>query len=170
MYIWYFWQGNHQIYGHIRCVYTVLANPTHNQAVHQRLFLCTCMCVCVGAAASEMQGSTSATGKSDATTAAAAAVSSAAATVESAAQAASPAAQVCACMPVCLCGWIVHACQCVCACALCMHASVFVCVHACMCGRVDLILYRTFGGCDSGVHIVLVFVITSSLMCVMDGD
>jgi len=118
------------------------------------------MCVCVGAAASEMQGSTSATGKSDATTAAAAAVSSAAATVESAAQAASPAAQV----------WIVHACQCVCACALCMHASVFVCVHACMCGRVDLILYRTFGGCDSGVHIVLVFVITSSLMCVMDGD
>ena len=24
----YFWQGNHQIYGHIRCIYTVLANPT----------------------------------------------------------------------------------------------------------------------------------------------
>jgi hypothetical protein len=23
----YFWQGNHQIYGHIRYVYTVLANP-----------------------------------------------------------------------------------------------------------------------------------------------
>jgi hypothetical protein len=23
-----FWQGNHQVYGHIRCVYTVLANPT----------------------------------------------------------------------------------------------------------------------------------------------
>ena len=22
-----FWQGNHQIYGHIRCIYTVLANP-----------------------------------------------------------------------------------------------------------------------------------------------
>jgi hypothetical protein len=28
VYTWYFWQGNHQIYGHIRCVYTVLANPT----------------------------------------------------------------------------------------------------------------------------------------------
>jgi len=28
-YIRYFWQGNHQIYGHIRCIYTVLANPTH---------------------------------------------------------------------------------------------------------------------------------------------
>ena len=24
----YFWQGNHQIYGHIRCIHTVLANPT----------------------------------------------------------------------------------------------------------------------------------------------
>ena len=28
MYVRYFWQGNHQIYGHIRGVYTVLANPT----------------------------------------------------------------------------------------------------------------------------------------------
>jgi len=27
MYIRYFWQGNHHTYGHIRCVYTVLANP-----------------------------------------------------------------------------------------------------------------------------------------------
>jgi hypothetical protein len=26
--IWYFWQENHQIYGHIRRIYTVLANPT----------------------------------------------------------------------------------------------------------------------------------------------
>ena len=25
-YIWYFWQGNHHTYGHIWCVYTVLAN------------------------------------------------------------------------------------------------------------------------------------------------
>jgi hypothetical protein len=24
----YFWQGNHQIHGHIRCIYTVLANPS----------------------------------------------------------------------------------------------------------------------------------------------
>jgi hypothetical protein len=23
----FFWQGIHQLYGHIRCVYTVLANP-----------------------------------------------------------------------------------------------------------------------------------------------
>jgi hypothetical protein len=29
VYIRYFWQGNHQTYGHIRCIYTVLANPTH---------------------------------------------------------------------------------------------------------------------------------------------
>jgi hypothetical protein len=29
VYIRYFWQGNHQIYGHIRCIYTVLANTTH---------------------------------------------------------------------------------------------------------------------------------------------
>jgi hypothetical protein len=27
VFIRYFWQGNHQIYGHIRCIYTVLANP-----------------------------------------------------------------------------------------------------------------------------------------------
>jgi len=29
VYIRYFWQGNHRIYGHIRCIYTVLANPSH---------------------------------------------------------------------------------------------------------------------------------------------
>jgi len=29
VYIRYFWQGNHQIYGHIRCISTVLANPSH---------------------------------------------------------------------------------------------------------------------------------------------
>jgi len=28
VYIRYFWQGNNQIYGHIRCIYMVLANPT----------------------------------------------------------------------------------------------------------------------------------------------
>ena len=28
VYMRYFWQGNHRIYGHIRCMYTVLANPT----------------------------------------------------------------------------------------------------------------------------------------------
>ena len=27
VYVRYIWQGNHQIYGHIRCIYTVLANP-----------------------------------------------------------------------------------------------------------------------------------------------
>ena len=32
VYIRYFWQGNHQIYGHIRCIYTVLANPKYVQA------------------------------------------------------------------------------------------------------------------------------------------
>jgi hypothetical protein len=29
VYIRYFWQGNHRIYGHIRCIYTVLANLTY---------------------------------------------------------------------------------------------------------------------------------------------
>ena len=29
VYIWYFWQENHQIYVHIRCIYTVLANPRY---------------------------------------------------------------------------------------------------------------------------------------------
>jgi hypothetical protein len=28
VHIRYFWQGSHQIYGHIRCIYTVLPNPT----------------------------------------------------------------------------------------------------------------------------------------------
>jgi len=27
VYVQHFWQGNHHTYGHIRCVYTVLANP-----------------------------------------------------------------------------------------------------------------------------------------------
>jgi len=30
LYIRYVWQGNHQIYGHIRCVNTILANPIHS--------------------------------------------------------------------------------------------------------------------------------------------
>jgi len=29
VYIWYFWQVNHQRYGHIRCIYTALANPSY---------------------------------------------------------------------------------------------------------------------------------------------
>ena len=33
VYIRHFWQGNHHTYGHIRCVYTVLANPK-NEAHH----------------------------------------------------------------------------------------------------------------------------------------
>jgi len=32
VYIRYFWQGNHRIYGHIRCIYTVLANPIYKQS------------------------------------------------------------------------------------------------------------------------------------------
>ena len=32
VYIQYFWQGNNQEYGHIRCVYTVLANPMYISA------------------------------------------------------------------------------------------------------------------------------------------
>jgi len=29
-----FWQGNHRIYGHKRCIYTVLANPIYMQLLH----------------------------------------------------------------------------------------------------------------------------------------
>ena len=29
VYLKSFWQGNHQIYGHIRCIYTVLANSMY---------------------------------------------------------------------------------------------------------------------------------------------
>jgi len=29
VHIRYSWQGNHHMYGHIRCTYTVLASPTH---------------------------------------------------------------------------------------------------------------------------------------------
>ena len=34
VYIRYIYQGNHQIYGHMRCVYTVLANLTHVSDAH----------------------------------------------------------------------------------------------------------------------------------------
>ena len=38
VYIRYFLQGNHQIYGHIWCIYTVLANPT-NRTFHSGAFI-----------------------------------------------------------------------------------------------------------------------------------
>jgi len=34
VYIRYFWQGNHQIYGHIQCIHTVLANPKNEANRH----------------------------------------------------------------------------------------------------------------------------------------
>jgi len=39
VYIRYFWQGNHQLYGHIRCIHTVLSSPTHTGALHVKLHL-----------------------------------------------------------------------------------------------------------------------------------
>jgi len=47
VYIRYFWQGNHQIYGHIQCIYTVLANPMHVCLLFVCLCVCVCVCVCV---------------------------------------------------------------------------------------------------------------------------
>ena len=45
VYIRDFWQGNNQIYGHIRCIYSVLANPTYLVFYFTRswcyLLLCT---------------------------------------------------------------------------------------------------------------------------------
>jgi hypothetical protein len=34
VYVRYFWQGNHQKYGHIRCIYTVLANPINTVCIY----------------------------------------------------------------------------------------------------------------------------------------
>jgi hypothetical protein len=31
VFVRYLWRENHHIYGHIRCVYTVLANPIHDR-------------------------------------------------------------------------------------------------------------------------------------------
>jgi hypothetical protein len=36
VYVRYFWQENHQIYGHIRCIYSILANPTHSPSENAR--------------------------------------------------------------------------------------------------------------------------------------
>jgi hypothetical protein len=48
VYIRYCWQGNHQIYGQIRCIYTVLANPTYVRIqVCVTHIVCVCACVCV---------------------------------------------------------------------------------------------------------------------------
>jgi len=41
VYLRYFWQENHQIYGHIRCRNTVLANPTHD-ALNPYIDIHTC--------------------------------------------------------------------------------------------------------------------------------
>ena len=34
---------NHQIYGHVRCLYTVLANPTNNACIQAYLHTFFCM-------------------------------------------------------------------------------------------------------------------------------
>jgi uncharacterized protein YjaG (DUF416 family) len=40
VYIRYFGQGNHQIYDHIRCIYTVLANPTCKVHFYVKMRVC----------------------------------------------------------------------------------------------------------------------------------
>jgi hypothetical protein len=50
VYIRYFWQGNHQIYGHIRRICTVLANPRH-------LTRMACLCIMCRPAAPSSSGS-----------------------------------------------------------------------------------------------------------------
>ena len=44
VYIRYFWQGYHQLYGFIRCICTVLANPTYDACVCVCVFVCVCVC------------------------------------------------------------------------------------------------------------------------------
>jgi len=47
-YTLFFWQRNHQIYGHIRCIYTVLVNPVYMCfACECVVCVCTCSCSCV---------------------------------------------------------------------------------------------------------------------------
>jgi hypothetical protein len=47
VYIRYFWQGNLQKYSHIRCIYTVLANPTyHDKHRGQTGKECPCLHAC----------------------------------------------------------------------------------------------------------------------------
>ena len=33
-----FWHENHQMYGQIRCIYTVLANPTGDMGCHDHIY------------------------------------------------------------------------------------------------------------------------------------
>ena len=40
VYIRCFWHGNHQIYDHIRCIHTVLANPTHFKCMPPLMHAC----------------------------------------------------------------------------------------------------------------------------------
>ena len=40
VYIRYFWQRNHQIYNHIRSMYTVLANPRNDTLLRSSVYLC----------------------------------------------------------------------------------------------------------------------------------
>jgi len=40
VYIRYFWQGFYQIYGHIRCIYTVMANPMYVLSTLQAISIC----------------------------------------------------------------------------------------------------------------------------------
>jgi hypothetical protein len=42
VYVRYFWQGNHQIYGYIWCIYTALANPRHAASI--TFVGCGCAC------------------------------------------------------------------------------------------------------------------------------
>ena len=55
LYIRYFWQGNHQIYGDTRGIYTVLANPTYNTrsftvSIYYRICnACVCFLQCAPA-------------------------------------------------------------------------------------------------------------------------
>jgi len=55
-----FWQGNHRIYGHIRCIYTVLANPTDmlqiSQASWLSVSLANVLCACVAVLSVPVRG------------------------------------------------------------------------------------------------------------------
>ena len=39
VYVRYFWQGNHQLYGHIRCIHMALANTSMYPRTHMMKFL-----------------------------------------------------------------------------------------------------------------------------------
>jgi len=110
VHIRYFWHGNHHIYGHIRCIYTVLANPNADEFFDISSYLTVLKHSCHGLSHGLMSELHEGHG--------------------------SPSVCVCVCcvyvcVSVCVCASVcvsVCVCVCVCVCVVCMCACVYICV------------------------------------------